>query len=166
MASETQIRHATTQDSEVVANILKEAARWLDQAGMPLWREDELESARIVTDVSSGLFFLAEHSGDPAGTVKFQLDDSVFWPEARQEDAAYIHRWLCGGAMPALDCQQRFCVGLLSALMHLVAGTCAWTASHRVHAYGHYMNILDSDITAIGRSGLTLFPDMNTMSRG
>jgi GNAT superfamily N-acetyltransferase len=92
MDSETQIRQATPQDAEVVADILKEAARWLEQAGMPLWREDELEPARIGADVSVGLFFLAEYSGDPAGTVKYQLEDSVVWPDARPQDAAYIHR--------------------------------------------------------------------------
>ena len=59
---------------------------------MPLWRGDELEPTQIATDVCAGLFFLAEHSADSAGTVKFQLEDSVFWPDARQEDAAYIHR--------------------------------------------------------------------------
>jgi GNAT superfamily N-acetyltransferase len=92
MASEASIRQATPQDVEVVVDILKEASQWLEQAGMPLWREDELEPERIVSDVRQGLFFLAEYSGDPAGTVKFQLDDSVFWPDAHQQDAAYIHR--------------------------------------------------------------------------
>jgi GNAT superfamily N-acetyltransferase len=92
MPSETQIRQATPQDVEVVADILKEAARGLEQAGMPLWREAELESAAISTDVHAGLFFLAEHSGTPAGTVKFQLDDPLFWPDAHPQEAAYIHR--------------------------------------------------------------------------
>ena len=93
MASEIQIRQATPQDVEMVADILKEAARWLKQVGMPLWQEDELESSRIVSDVNAGLFFLAEYSsGDSAGTLKFQLDDPVVWPDARPNDAAYIHR--------------------------------------------------------------------------
>ena len=59
---------------------------------MPLWREGELEPGRIVADVSAGLFFLAEYSSDSAGTVKFQLEDSVFWPDARPQEAAYGHR--------------------------------------------------------------------------
>ena len=92
MASEMQIRQATPQDVEIVADILKEAARWLKQVGMPLWQEGELESSRIVPDVNAGLFFLAEYSGDSAGTLKFQLDDPVVWPDARPQDAAYIHR--------------------------------------------------------------------------
>jgi GrpB-like predicted nucleotidyltransferase (UPF0157 family) len=92
MASKAQIRQATPEEVDVVADILKEAARWLEQAGMPLWREDDLEPARIIPDVNSGLFFLAEDSGEFAGTVKFQLDDPVFWPDARPQEAAYIHR--------------------------------------------------------------------------
>ncbi len=92
MPSETQIRQATPQDVEVVADILKEAARWLEQAGMPLWQEAELEPAAISADVHAGLFFLAELSGTPTGTVRFQLDDPLFWPDARPQEAAYIHR--------------------------------------------------------------------------
>jgi GNAT superfamily N-acetyltransferase len=92
MTSETVIRQATPQDAEVVSGILSEAARWLEQAGMPLWREQELEPARIAPDINVGLFFLAENFGEPAGTVKFQLDDPIFWPEARPYEAAYIHR--------------------------------------------------------------------------
>ena len=92
MASEARIRQATPQDAEAVTDILREAARWLEQAGMPMWQQQELEPSRIVADVRAGLFFLAEHSGDPAGTMKFQLDDHAFWPDAGREDAAYVHR--------------------------------------------------------------------------
>lgn len=59
---------------------------------MPLWQAGELEPTRIAADVSAGLFFLAEYSGHSPGTVRFQLDDFIFWPDARQQDAAYIHR--------------------------------------------------------------------------
>ena len=92
MASEAKIRQATPEDAAVVTDILNEAARWLEQAGMPLWGEENLEYARIAADVNSGLFFLAEYSGNLAGTVKFQLDDAEYWPDACQQDAAYIHR--------------------------------------------------------------------------
>jgi GNAT superfamily N-acetyltransferase len=92
MASEATIRQAMPPDAGVVADILNEAARWLDQAGMPMWKADELVSERISADVGLGLFFLAESSGEPAGTVKFQLGDAIFWPDASQDDAAYVHR--------------------------------------------------------------------------
>jgi GNAT superfamily N-acetyltransferase len=59
---------------------------------MPLWREGELEPAQLAEDVAAGLFFLAECSADPAGTLKFQLEDPVFWPDVSHENAAYVHR--------------------------------------------------------------------------
>ena len=92
MTAETQIRQATPRDIEVVSDILKEAAGWLQQANMPLWQETELQPASIAADVHAGLFFLAEHSGNPAGTVKFQLEDPLFWPDVPPQEAAYIHR--------------------------------------------------------------------------
>src|SRR5580704_17193977 len=92
MFREVQIRQAMPGDADIVADILKEAARWLEDAGMSLWRESELDAARIANDVSGGLYFLAEHRGDSAGTVRFQLEDQLFWPDAVRQDAAYIHR--------------------------------------------------------------------------
>jgi GNAT superfamily N-acetyltransferase len=92
MESLVSVRQATLQDAGVVSDILGEAARWLEELGRPLWREDELNSARIVADVAAGLFFIAECSGDAAGIMRFQLEDSVFWPDMPQGEAAYIHR--------------------------------------------------------------------------
>jgi GNAT superfamily N-acetyltransferase len=92
MASEITIRQATTQDAEVVSDILREAAQWLERAGMPLWREEHIGMAHIFDDVRAGIFFLAEYSGESAGTMKFQLEDPMFWPEMHEGEAAYVHR--------------------------------------------------------------------------
>jgi len=86
------IRQATLQDIDVVSDILREAAAWLEQRGMPLWRQDELQLNRISAEVRSGLFFLAESAGEPAGTIKYQLEDKLFWPDVPQDDSAFIHR--------------------------------------------------------------------------
>jgi GNAT superfamily N-acetyltransferase len=110
MAMETQIRQATSQDAATIADILTEAAQWLQQAGMPLWRGDELTPASIAADLTAGLFFLAEEAGTSAGIVKFQLEDPVFWPDAHGNDAAYIHR---------LAIRRRYAgTGLSTALLH------------------------------------------------
>lgn len=86
------VRQAAIQDAAIVAEILTEAASWLEQAGMPMWRAGELTAAKIEADVKAGLFFLAECAGQPAGTVKFQLEDALFWPDRPVGEAAYIHR--------------------------------------------------------------------------
>ncbi len=86
------IRPATLADTATVSAILTEAARWLELGGQVMWRDSELRPERIATDVAEGLFFIAEQGGVPAGTVKFQLEDALFWPDQPMGEAAYVHR--------------------------------------------------------------------------
>jgi hypothetical protein len=86
------IRQAKARDLDKVAGILREVARWLEESGMAMWRDDELSPIHIAEDVRSGLFFLAECDGEAAGTVRFQLEDKLFWPDVPQDDSAFIHR--------------------------------------------------------------------------
>jgi len=86
------IRQAASQDIDTVSDILREAARWLEDSGMAMWRDDELLPESIASDVQSGSFFLAEYDGETAGTVRFQLEDNLFWPDVPQHDSAFIHR--------------------------------------------------------------------------
>jgi len=86
------IRQAMPQHTANVSGILREAAQWLKQSGMGMWRDDELLPARIVADVDAGLFFVAEWEGAAAGVVKFQLEDSLFWPDVLQHQSAFVHR--------------------------------------------------------------------------
>jgi len=106
------IRQATLQDIDVVSDILREAAAWLQQRGMPLWRQDELQLNSISAEVRSDLFFLAESDGGPAGTIKYQLEDKLFWPDVPQDDSAFIHR---------LAVRRRFAGGEVSSALLLWA---------------------------------------------
>jgi GNAT superfamily N-acetyltransferase len=92
MSDNINIRRATTSDTASVASVLNEAATWLNESGMPLWKGDELLPERIAGDVTAGLFFVAEVAGEIVGTVKFQLEDELFWPDCPRGAAAYIHR--------------------------------------------------------------------------
>jgi GNAT superfamily N-acetyltransferase len=87
-----EIRQAAPGDAAAVAAVLREAAAWLDSRGETLWRMDELAGDRIASEVESGLFWLARVDGEPAGVVRFQLDDPVMWPDAEAGAAAYVHR--------------------------------------------------------------------------
>jgi GNAT superfamily N-acetyltransferase len=86
------VRQATPGDTETVSNILTEAAQWLAQSGTPMWKGDELSSVRIADDVANGLFYVAECDGEIAGTIKFQLEDTLFWPDVSQAESAFVHR--------------------------------------------------------------------------
>jgi GNAT superfamily N-acetyltransferase len=91
-AMTVSIRQAKPDDAQVVSSILTEAARWLEDRGMKMWRDGELTALSVASDVGAGLFHLAEADSEAAGTIKFQLEDKLFWPDVRQEDSAFIHR--------------------------------------------------------------------------
>jgi GNAT superfamily N-acetyltransferase len=80
------------RDTEEVADVLHEAAQWLRQRGVAMWREDDVVPARIATDVQAGLFLIAECDGDAAGVAKFQLEDTQFWPDVPPMESAFVHR--------------------------------------------------------------------------
>jgi GNAT superfamily N-acetyltransferase len=92
MPAAIKIRPAAPLEAAVVAGILNEVAAWLRESGQPMWKADELDPGRIAADVKAGLFYIAEVSGDAAGTMKFELEDPDFWPDMSRDDACYVHR--------------------------------------------------------------------------
>jgi GNAT superfamily N-acetyltransferase len=127
--SHTKVRQAVAEDVKIVSSILREAAAWLDSRGTPMWRANELSAARVRRDVGNGLFFLAKHDGDPAGTIKFQLSDPEFWPDVPQDEAAFIHR---------LAVRRRFAGGAVSSALM------AW-AAERTRSIGRGFLRLDCE---------------------
>jgi len=102
------VRPALPQDVQIVSDILGEAARWLDQKGVSLWKAGELLPSSVGDEVDASLFFLAECDGVAAGAVKFQLEDPLFWPDVKPEESAFIHR---------LAVRRRFAGGAVSSAM-------------------------------------------------
>jgi len=86
------IRQAQPSDATIVRDMLEEAARWVDALGVVMWDEGELDPSRIDAEVASGQFFIAELDGEPAGIVRFQLEDELFWPDLAGSDSAFVHR--------------------------------------------------------------------------
>jgi GNAT superfamily N-acetyltransferase len=86
------IRQARQQDAAVVEEILVEAARWVDALGVVMWEEGELVPERIAAECTAGQFFIACIDGDPAGVIRFQLEDRLFWPDIPQTESAFVHR--------------------------------------------------------------------------
>jgi GNAT superfamily N-acetyltransferase len=158
------ICQAMRQDVKIVSDILGEAARWLDQNGMSLWKAGELSPSSIGNDVNDSLFFLAECNGEAAGTVKFQLEDLVFWPDVLREESAFIHR---------LAVKRNFAGG------HVSSALLQW-AVERTRSLGRrYLrldcvasrprlraiyDVLDFGITATNKLGHILFPATNMRS--
>jgi GNAT superfamily N-acetyltransferase len=86
------VRQAEAPDAPLLQEMLEEAARWVDALGEIMWDEGELAPGRVEAEIAAGQFFIAAVSGDPAGAVKFQLEDRLFWPDLGADDSAFIHR--------------------------------------------------------------------------
>ena len=127
------VRQAVAEDTHLVSDILLEAAHWLQLQGVPMWRDDELLPDRIVSDVSAGLFFLAESAGEAIGTLKFQCSDPIFWPEMPADEAAFIHR---------VAVRRRFSGGAASSAL------LAW-AAERARALGRRYLRLDCEASRL-----------------
>ena len=92
MTEAVTIRQARMSDAAIVQEMLEEAARWVDALGVVMWDEGELAPGRVDGEIAAGQFIIAEASGDPAGAMKFQLEDRLFWPDLIDDDSAFIHR--------------------------------------------------------------------------
>jgi GNAT superfamily N-acetyltransferase len=86
------MRQATLEDIDAVSEILSEAAAWLEQKNMVLWRETEIGTTAIARDLKLGLFYIAVCEGVAAGVVQFQLEDLAYWPDIDQSDSTFLHR--------------------------------------------------------------------------
>ena len=86
------IRQAGAADAPLIEDMLLEAARWVDALGVTMWSEGELVRAGIERDVNAGMYWLAEADGEPAGMIRFQLEDRLFWPDLEHDDSAFLHR--------------------------------------------------------------------------
>jgi GNAT superfamily N-acetyltransferase len=87
-----QIRIAGITDTAAIQEMLREAAEWVDALGVVMWEVDELAPERVANEVAAGQFVIAESRGEPAGALRFQTEDLLFWPDIPQEDSAFVHR--------------------------------------------------------------------------
>jgi GNAT superfamily N-acetyltransferase len=92
-ATTTAIRRAEPVDAAAIEVMLVEAAQWVDALGEVMWETGELATERIASEVAAGQFYLALVGGDPAGAIRFQLQDALFWPDlAGDQTSAFVHR--------------------------------------------------------------------------
>jgi GNAT superfamily N-acetyltransferase len=65
--------------------------------GEVMWDTGELAPQRIATEVAAGQSYIAMADGEPAGAIRFQLEDTLFWPDLPSDHtAAFVHRLVVG----------------------------------------------------------------------
>jgi len=87
-----KIQEARPSDAPLIASVLQEAAEWLAGDRRELWSADEIGQERVLRDASQGLYHVASQGEQLAGVMKFELEDSHFWPEVPLGTSAFIHK--------------------------------------------------------------------------
>lgn len=91
--SDLVIRPATGADAAAIVDVLKEAAQWVEALdGSTMWVEGELDASRVGAEVAAAMFVVADRHGQVVGAMRFQLEDTLFWPDLEGDDSAFIHR--------------------------------------------------------------------------
>jgi len=69
----------------------------VDALGEVMWEADELAPEHIAEEIAAGQFYIAFADDSPAGVIRFQLEDTLFWPDLPADDtSAFVHRLAVG----------------------------------------------------------------------
>src|SRR5512138_806963 len=87
------IRQASVADTPLIVDTLMEAAAWVERLdGTVMWVEGELQEDRVRAEADAGMFVVAEIDEQIVATMRFQLEDRLFWPDLDGGDSAFVHR--------------------------------------------------------------------------
>lgn len=87
-----QISRATEGDAPVAAAILREVSEWLVARGRKLWDPDEISDQDVTRRARAGELVIGRLEDDAVACMYLQTSDPLFWPEAKPDDALYVHR--------------------------------------------------------------------------
>lgn len=74
--------------------IMRETAQWLVDAGMPLWRLEDLTKEKLLPGLEPRNFLIFMADGEPAAAMILQWRDTFYWPEIGENESGFVHK-LC-----------------------------------------------------------------------
>jgi len=72
--------------------LIREAADWLNDAGMTLWGPEETSYEDLLRVAQADELVMGRVDGKAASCMYLHHEDRLFWPQARPGEAFYIHR--------------------------------------------------------------------------
>lgn len=81
-------------DVDASIDVLREVAQWCEDNNMGMWKLSDLTKESLLCGVTEENFCIGKIEGDNACSMILQWNDSLFWPEAKENEAGYIHK-LC-----------------------------------------------------------------------
>jgi ribosomal protein S18 acetylase RimI-like enzyme len=86
--------NVATGEVDISIGILREVAQWCADNNMNMWKVSDLTKERLLIGVSEENFCVGKVGDDNASSMILQWADPLFWPEAEENEAGYIHK-LC-----------------------------------------------------------------------
>ncbi len=87
-----QIARAGLETFPEVHALILEAAQWLAQKGEPLWDQEQTSGDELAQVARAGELIIAKNAGELSACMYLHNEDPMFWPEAKQGEALYVHR--------------------------------------------------------------------------
>lgn len=83
-----------TGEVDKTISILKEVASWGRSVGFRVWKDEDLTREKLLRYAKEEEFCVGQVSGNNACCMILQWEDTLFWPKAKKNEAAYLHK-LC-----------------------------------------------------------------------
>lgn len=87
-----EIKKVNSESIRFFADILKEAAQWLEDTGKKNWEPSRFTVENILRESNIDELYLCCADDEPAGCFRMQTKDEFFWPGAPESEALYIHK--------------------------------------------------------------------------
>ncbi len=71
---------------------MRAAAEWLVETGQPLWVAAEISDADVSRRAKAGELVLGFRGGHPVASMYLQAEDDLYWSDAADKNALYVHR--------------------------------------------------------------------------
>ncbi len=89
-----EVKLYSNQMDEAIA-VMREVAAWGRGRGFRMWLDEWLTKEELVTaDAQPENFYIGKLDGQTCCAFVLQWNDPVYWPDAKRNEAAYIHK-LC-----------------------------------------------------------------------
>jgi GNAT superfamily N-acetyltransferase len=86
------VKQAQPTQGVLVSEVLLEAISWMDAHQMSLWQPDEVMPHSLQPDMEAGFFYLGWDGEKAVGTIKYQLEDELFWSDVPKGESDFIHK--------------------------------------------------------------------------
>ena len=87
-----RIGRAMEADAPLATAILREVSEWLVARGQKLWDPDEISEVGVAQHARAGELVLGWEGDLAIACMYLQRSDPLFWPEAKPDEALYVHR--------------------------------------------------------------------------